>query len=231
MVTRFPRPALLLVLATVVAAVLAVVLAGCGGGATTSGESSSGEGSSGEQAAGEGSSGEPAAGVDGLVWGEGETGVVLAHGAAFDAASWQAQATVLAEAGLTVLAVEDISPEGIEAGIEELNERGVDDVALAGGSAGADSILDLASRRPGLASQLVLLSPNATVEGLGEEPKLFIASRDESVAGVSTELASSAPGDDNQVELVPGSAHAQHLFDTDQGDRVLALMVERLAPA
>jgi len=102
------------------------------------------------------------------------------------------------------------------------------DVALVGGSAGSDAILQLASSAPALPDQLILLSPNATVDGLGSEPKLFIASEDEPVADVSTELADSAPGDNNIAKILPGSAHAQNIFDTDQGDAVLELMLERI---
>ncbi len=165
---------------------------------------------------------------DALTWGDGDYGVVLAHGAAFDAASWEEQAVALAEAGATVVAVEDISPESIEAAVDQLNEDGIDDVALIGGSAGADAILQLVSDQPDLPDQLILLSPNTTVEGLGEQPKLFIASEDEPVADVSEELAASAPGNDNEALILPGSAHAQNIFETDQGDEVLEQMVARI---
>lgn len=168
-------------------------------------------------------------GADVRTWGDGDHGVVLAHGAAFDAASWEDQATVIADAGATVVAVEDISPEGIAAAVEQLRADGAADVALVGGSAGADGILQLLSQEPDLADQVILLSPNSTVQGLGDQPKLFVASEDESVADVSRELAASAPGDDNEVLILPGSAHAQNIFDTDQGDRVLDAMLERLA--
>ncbi len=154
---------------------------------------------------------------------------MLAHGAAFDAASWEDQATAIADAGATVVAVEDISPEGIAAAVEQLRADGVADVALVGGSAGADGILQLLSQEPDLADQVILLSPNSAVEGLGDQPKLFVASEDESVAEVSRELAASAPGDDNEALILPGSAHAQNIFDTDQGERVLDAMLERLA--
>lgn len=166
--------------------------------------------------------------ADALTWGEGDYGVVLAHGAAFDAVSWEEQAVPLAEAGATVVAVEDISPESIEAVVAQLNEDGIDEVALIGGSAGADAILQLASEQPDLPDQLILLSPNTTVEGLGEQPKLFIASEDEAVADVSEELAASAPGNDNEALILPGSAHAQNIFETDQGDEVLEQMVARI---
>ena len=164
-----------------------------------------------------------------LTWGDGDHGVVLAHGAAFDAASWEEQAPRIAAQGATVIAVEDIGTESIAAAVQRLKDDGVDDVALVGGSAGADAILELASEQPDLPDQLVLLSPNGTVEGLGDEPKLFIASEDEPVADVSTELAADSPGDHNEVLLLPGSAHAQNIFDTEQGDAALDAMLERLA--
>lgn len=168
-------------------------------------------------------------GNDALTWGDGPYGVVLAHGAAFDAASWQPQATLIAEQGATVIAVENISPEAIRDAVEQLQGEGMDDVALIGGSAGADAILDLASQDPDLPDQLILLSPNSTVEGLGEQPKLFIASEDEPVADVSVELAESAPGEENEAQILPGSAHAQNIFDTDQAESVVTAILERLA--
>lgn len=167
-------------------------------------------------------------GNDALTWGDGAYGVVLAHGASFDAASWEQQATAIADQGATVIAVEDISPGAIQDAVEELQEDGIGDVALVGGSAGADAILDLASQEPDLPDQLILLSPNGTVEGLGEEPKLFIASEGEPVADVSIELAESAPGNENEAKILAGSAHAQGIFDTDQAESVLDAMLERL---
>lgn len=171
----------------------------------------------------------PSGGSEALVWGQGTGGVVLAHGAAFDAASWEPQATRIAAQGATVLAVEDISPSGILAGVDYLREkRGVRSVALLGGSAGADGILTLSSQQPSLADRLILLSPNAVVEGLGSQPKLFIASEGEPVADVSRRLAASTPGVENEVDILPGSAHAQNIFATDQGEAVTRTILARL---
>lgn len=167
-------------------------------------------------------------GNDALTWGHGAYGVVLAHGAAFDAASWDTQARAIAAQDSTVIAVENTSPEAIRDAVRQLMRQGVKDVALVGGSAGADSILDLASREPDLPDQLILLSPNATVTGLGAEPKLFIASKEEPVADVSTGMAQSAPGHDNDAIILPGSAHAQNIFETKQSTPVLDAILERL---
>ena len=168
-------------------------------------------------------------GSEALVWGDGSYGVVLAHGIVFDAASWEPQAARIADAGMVVIAVEDISPQGILAASEYLKtNRGVSRVALLGGSAGADAILEAASHNPGSADQLILLSPNRPVEGLGPEPKLFVASEGEPVADASRELARGSAGDENDVQILPGDAHAQHIFNSEQGEALMRLILERL---
>lgn len=169
------------------------------------------------------------AGSSALEWGEGSYGVVLAHGAAFDAASWEDQAVLIAERDATVVAVEDISPAGIAAAVDHLRDRGVRDVALVGGSAGADAILQLASEQPDLPDQLVLLSPNGLRTGLGNEPKLFIASEGEPLVDIARELAETSVGSDNIVLIVPGSAHAQNIFATDQATPVTQAILDRLS--
>lgn len=164
-----------------------------------------------------------------LTWGTGEYGVVLAHGAAFDAASWEEQATAIADQGATVIAVESIDPEAIGAAVHKLEDDGISEVALVGGSAGADAILRLLSDQPDIADQLITLAVNTEVDGIGDQPKLFIVSEDDPSADASVALAENADGNDNQLEVLPGSAHAQNIFDTEQGDVALQLMLDRLA--
>lgn len=202
---------------------LALFLAGCGGdeSAAPAGSTGGSEGS-GERVEVPGSG-------EAIVWGEGEYGLVLAHGAAFDAASWTAQAEEIAAAGYVVLAVEDIDPKSIAAASEYLeDERGAKKVALMGGSAGADAILALESTDPGSADQLILLSANSIVPGLGPEPKLFIASEGDPVADVSAQLAETAAGQDNEALNLPGSEHAQAIFDGDEGDQAMEAILARL---
>ncbi len=128
-----------------------------------------------------------------------------------------------------MVAVEDISPDSIQTAVEDLMADGIEEVALVGGSAGADAILQLVSAEPDLADQLILLSPNSPQDLTGEQPKLFIASEEESVADVSRELAESSAGDDNVAEILPGSAHAQNIFESDQGGAVVELMLGRIS--
>lgn len=210
---------LVIVSRTALAFFVVIALTGCGEPSQTSSTAVGGD-SSGKTIS--------IAGSSALRWGDGDYGVVLAHGAAFDAASWEKQAVAIAELGATVIAVEDIGQDAIRDAVEQLHGEGVADVALVGASAGADAILDLSSQEPRLADQLILLSPNATVDGLGDQPKLFVASKDEPVAHVSTELAESSPVDDNEVKILPGSAHAQNIFATDLAGPVLDAMLERL---
>ncbi|MEO7422701.1 MAG: alpha/beta hydrolase [Ornithinibacter sp.] len=198
---------------TALMAALVLVLAGCGAESVSSGAGAT----------------KPARADGSLTWGDGGYGVVLAHGAAFDAASWQEQAKAIAAQGATVVAVEDISTDGIRAAVDSLHDGGIKDVALVGGSAGADAILQLAAEQPDLADQLVLISPNTVVKGLGTEPKLFIASEGEPGADIPRQLLEVSTGPDNRMSLLPGDAHAQNIFDTDQARPLLDMILKRLA--
>ena len=166
-----------------------------------------------------------------IVWGDGPVGVVLAHGAAFDAASWTPQAEAIAASGATVVAIEDVTEPALVAATEHLRANGATSVTFVGASVGADTVLRIAARRPGIADQLILLSANLMIDGLGDEPKLFIAGEDEPRADVSQQIADGAAGDRNEVVLVPGDAHAQHVFDSPQSDDVLALILDHLPPS
>lgn len=165
-----------------------------------------------------------------LLWGDGPSGVVLVHGTVFDAASWQDQAVLIAAQDSTVVAVEDTSTGSIAAAVDYLrSEAAVDRMTLIGGSSGADAILSVEPYLTPPPDLLILLSPNRVVEGLGSEPKLIIASEDEVVSDVATDLAVASSGDDNTTLIVPGAAHAQNLFTSDQGAVVMAAILDQLA--
>ncbi|MGI8721459.1 MAG: hypothetical protein ACR2JG_04450 [Geodermatophilaceae bacterium] len=168
---------------------------------------------------------------DALVWGGGgDYGVVLVHGAAFDAASWEQQAARFADEGLAVLAVEDTSAETLIAAIDFLEvERGAQEVALLGASAGAAAVINAAVANPDSYDQLVLLSPaGGDVAALSDGPKFFIYSLDEGSAGSIEQLIADAPGQDNEVLAVEGSAHAQAVFETSAGTDVVDAILTRL---
>lgn len=209
----------------VIALVFTAALAGCGDDTTTA----EGEADRSSPSAGGGAERITIGDKEALIWGDGAYGVVLAHGAAFDAASWEEQATQIADRGMTALAVESISLDSIRDAVTYLeDERGSSDVALVGGSAGADAIVDLVASDTDLSDQLILLSPNRGSARLGDQPKLFIASEDEPVADVSIEMAEENPGEHNEALLLPGAAHAQNIFDSDQADGATEALLDRL---
>lgn len=163
-----------------------------------------------------------------LIWGSGKRGVVLSHGAAYDAASWTPQADKMAGNGATVLAVEETSQESVQAAAKYLREeRGVQSVTLVGASAGSSAVLEAAGKK-GVAEQLILLSGTGDVSNLGKFPKLFVASEDEGLASDARRMAQKAPGNRNEALILPGSAHAQAIFKTDQGNELLQRIIKRL---
>jgi pimeloyl-ACP methyl ester carboxylesterase len=164
-----------------------------------------------------------------IVWGEGDRGVVLAHGAAYDAASWEAQGQTLGENGVVALAVEDVSPGSLRFAVDYLKEEyDVESVALIGASAGAGPVLEVAEEDPEEVGQIMLLSGIGDVSGLGEYPKLFVASEGEEISERTRRMAEEAPGDRNEALILPGSAHAQAIFQTEEGGRVMQTIQERL---
>lgn len=168
-------------------------------------------------------------GTRALVWGEGDYGVVLAHGASYDAASWEPQAKVMARNAMVVVAVEDTSAESVASAARYLREgRAARGVALVGSSAGTSGVLGAAEEHPDLADQLIVLSGAGEVSGLGSCPKLFVASEDEGLAEEVRRLAEESPGKHNEALVVRGDAHAQGIFKTDEGDRLMDAILGRL---
>jgi len=157
-----------------------------------------------------------------LLWPAGDRGVLLLHGAAYDAASWEPQATVLAGEGYTVLSLETLSSEAVIEGIDFLTgECDVAGVTVVGASAGGAAALGALANDPQAVTGLILLGATGEVETLGEYPKLFTASEGEGLADRLEMMAESAPGEANETLILPGSAHAQAIFETDQGDALM----------
>lgn len=169
---------------------------------------------------------------EGLIWGKGDHGVVLAHGAIYDAASWAALATEIAANGMVALAVERIDASTVIAAGRYLRDRhGVKGVALLGASAGGSAAMQALRQTPGEWDQLIVLSATGDTRTLGEGPKLFIASEGEGIADSIRRMALESPGSDNEAAIVGGSAHAQAIFKTDQGPRLTQIILDRLTAA
>jgi pimeloyl-ACP methyl ester carboxylesterase len=178
------------------------------------------------------------------LYGKGNRGVVLAHGGQFDKESWATQAQALAQAGFRVLAI-DFRGRGqskggpqatshddvrfdVLAAVRYLRETGADTVSVVGGSFGGWATAQAAvEAKEGEIDRIVLLAAAAI-----DEPermkgrKLFITTRDDFRGGGVLRLPEirdqyeRAP-EPKQLVILEGSAHAQHIFKTDQGEPLM----------
>lgn len=204
----------------VVALAAVMLTTGCG---TSAGTGESGSDVSGERVT------VGADDAEAIVWGEGDRGVVLAHGAAYDAASWESQGRTFEENGVVALAVEDTRPRNLRSAVEYLKEEyEVGSVALIGASAGAGPVLQVAREDPEEIGQIIILSGTGDVSDLGEYPKLLVASEGEGIADQVRLMAEEAPGDWNEALILPGDAHAQAIFETEEGERLTQATLDRL---
>jgi pimeloyl-ACP methyl ester carboxylesterase len=178
------------------------------------------------------------------VYGSGKRGVVLAHGGQFRKESWEKQARVLATAGFYVLAFDfrgfgqsrgpgqaDLysAPMHLDvlAAVHYLRTHGAKTIAVVGGSFGGSAAGDASiASKPGEIDRLVFLgaAPNGPADKL-KSRTLFIVARDDT-SGDGPRLPviraqyEKAP-QPKQLIVLDGSAHAQFLFQTDQGERVM----------
>jgi pimeloyl-ACP methyl ester carboxylesterase len=178
------------------------------------------------------------------LYGRGARGVVLAHGGRFNKASWAPQARALAEAGFRAMAIDlrvyspwrdgaqlKLDDDGLRfdvlAAVRYLRKKGARTVSVVGASMGGDAAADaLAEAAPGEIDRLVLLASGEY--GQPEKwkgRKLFIVARDDA-NGAGLRLPKiraqydKAP-DPKELIVLEGSAHAQFIFGTDQGERLM----------
>lgn len=183
------------------------------------------------------------------LYGEGERGVVLAHGGRFTKESWEPQAQELVKAGFRVLAFDfrgfgqsprqpkNAAPHlDVLAAVRYLRQAGAKTVAVVGGSFGGGAAADATiTAAPGEIDRLVLLGT-----GGGELPPekmkgrvLFIVARDDTsgdglrLPGILARYEK-APQPKKMV-LIESSAHAQFLFATKHGDQVMSEILRFLA--
>lgn len=169
--------------------------------------------------------------VDADLYGTGTRGVVFAHGAIFNKQSWAPLAQRIAQHGFRALAIDfrgygksraGSKPNALYldviAAIRWLHKQGVKQVSVVGGSMGGGAAGQAATEvKPGEIDKLVLLSPVpiAQPERIKAASILYIASRNEGLASAVREQYAHAP-EPKKLILLPGSAHAQNIFATDQ---------------
>ncbi len=178
------------------------------------------------------------------LYGSGTRGVLLAHGQVFNKESWRPLAEELAGAGHLVLAIDfrgyGSSVAGSEpralyqdvlAGVRYLAGEHGAEVDVIGGSMGGGAAAEAAGMsEPGEIRRLILLSgvPISNPERMKAERILFIASEEEPMAPRVRDQYGRAP-EPKRLEMLPGDAHAQHIFRSDQGEALSALILAFLS--
>lgn len=183
--------------------------------------------------------------IYGHEYGKGDHGVVLAHGGRFNKESWDKQARILAQAEFRVLAIDfrgygksrgggqsqdrdDRHYLDILAAVRYLRESGAKTVSVVGASfGGGAAAMAAVESGPGEIDRLVLMAHSAIAQPERMQGrKLFITTRGDFSGSGTLRL----PGIRDQYDRAPepkellileGTAHAQHVFETDQGERLM----------
>lgn len=185
------------------------------------------------------------------VYGAGRHGVVLAHGGRFTKESWADQAQVLAQDGFRVTAI-DFRGRGrsrggpqsdnedayfdVLAAVRYLRETGATEVSVVGASFGGGAAAQAAVvASPGEIDRLVLIAHSSIDRpDLIQGRKLFIVARGDTTGSGAlrlTDIRKQFERAQQPKELVEleGSAHAQFIFQTDQGPRLLHEIIRFLS--
>jgi pimeloyl-ACP methyl ester carboxylesterase len=187
------------------------------------------------------------------VYGTGDRGVVLAHGGQFTRGSWKPQAEQLARAGFHVLAFDfrgfgqshgpgdsdlDTAPMHLDvlAAVRFLRKAGAKKVAVVGASFGGSAAADASiASAPGEIDRLVLLAadgdgPAAKIQ----VPLLEIIARDDAnddgLRLPAIRAWFNKVPTRKKLIILDGTAHAQFLFQTGQGARVMDQILHFLRP-
>ena len=186
------------------------------------------------------------------MYGNGEHGVVLAHGGRFNKESWRDQARALEEAGFRALAIDfrgygDSTGPGqsdplsaplhldVLAAVRYLRTTGATTISIVGGSLGGGAAADASvEAEPNEIDRLVLLGSAA-----GRAPekltvrKLFIVTRDDAnAAGLrlpKIQAQYDRTPEPKELIVLDGSAHAQFIFETEQATRVMSEILRFLS--
>jgi pimeloyl-ACP methyl ester carboxylesterase len=182
--------------------------------------------------------------IQGDLYGTGDRGVVLAHGGRFNKVSWEKQARVLVKAGFRVLAIDFRGPGesrggaqslmtderrrfDVLAAVHYLRKTGAKTVSVIGASMGGDYAAAASEAEPTEFDRLVLLAAGAYTPLTGTKGrKLFILSRDDVMGENTPRLPAireqyEKARDPKELVLLEDSAHAQFIFQTDQGERLM----------
>jgi pimeloyl-ACP methyl ester carboxylesterase len=185
------------------------------------------------------------------VYGKGDRGVVLAHGGRFTKESWEKQARVLEKAGFRAVAIDfrgraqsrggtRLRPgdEGFRfdvlAAVRYLQRTGAKTVSVVGASFGGDAAAGASMEaEPGEIDRIVLLAAWTDTPEKLKGRKLFIVARDDAnddgLRLPKIRANYEQAGEPKKLVVLEGSAHAQFLFEIEQGERVMGEILKFLS--
>jgi pimeloyl-ACP methyl ester carboxylesterase len=181
------------------------------------------------------------------LYGSGDHGVVLAHGMRFDKASWKDQATRLANAGYLVAAIdfrgygqsrggpESHAPQDemwldVLAASQYLLKNGARTVSVIGASMGGRASGNaVINDGQSTIDRLILLAP-APIQSPERitGPKLFATATGDPITPQVLDQFAKAP-EPKELLLLEGNAHAQFLFTSPEGDRLMEAILHFLS--
>lgn len=193
--------------------------------------------------------------VSATLRGSGDHAVILAHGGQFTKESWAPQSRVLADSGFTTLALDfrgrgasrggpgretdlDYTHLDVLAAVHFLEARGAERISIVGASFGGWAAARASTKLPPASIDRLILLAHSPID----EPermhgrKLFITTRDDARGDGLPRLPSirdqyeRAP-EPKELVILDGAAHAQHVFATGQGERLLAEIMRFLRAA
>jgi dienelactone hydrolase len=187
------------------------------------------------------------------LYGAGARGVVLAHGGCLTKADWAPQAGILAARGFRVLAFDfrgfgesPVPPPALRgdealrfdvlAAVRYLRSHGAQTVSVVGASFGGSAAADAsADSAPGEIDRVILLAHGSSSHPeLIKGSKLFVVGRDDTDGSGAVRLTEMRKDYERvpppkQFLILRGSAHAQFLFRTDQGERLMSEILKFLS--
>lgn len=197
--------------------------------------------------------------LEGRVFGDGSSAVVLSHMRPSDQTSWFRFAARLADAGYLVLTYDfrgycpggqggcsggsrDIAAmwQDVVGAIDFVRSRGATSVSLVGASMGGTASLVAAAREGVDVRAVVALSAPASIEGLVVDGallsrvsvgKLFIAGVGDAVAASDAESLHAQAPPPKRVEIVPADDHGTDLLTGSQAEVVRRLIETHLHQA
>ena len=177
-----------------------------------------------------------------LLYGVGDHAVVLAHGAIFNKESWSEQSERFVKEGFRVLAIDFRGYGKSQAGSQKealyldvlaavryLHDQGAKRVSVVGGSMGGGASAQASvEAKEGEIDHLILLAhaPIRRPQDL-KGNKLFIVSKGDRLSASVKQQYEAAP-EPKKLVILDGNAHAQHIFRTDQADKLTNLILGTL---